>query len=422
MSSRRLLPPPSLPIRRCGGRLAAAGVLATLLAGPLAAQRIQWMAGAVPVVHWVDRTPDAASRTEASLVRPVAMATAGLGAGFRVRGTVNLEGLSMPDGELWLGGWGEGFVDRRHPHTYLHELIVEGTWSLGCRGGCAVAVFGGKGFAPFGSADPMTRPLLRFPVNHHLAQILERAVAGVQVAIGPALLEAALFNGDEPERPGQFPRIGGRFGDSWAARLTVRPARGLAVAASAATVKSPEHRPGAGAVQHKVHLGLTFDRPFAGGRAVGLLEWARTSELEGTFVFRSALAEAEWRRRGIGLQYRFERTERPEEERLSSFRSARPHLENSILGETRWTTHSVALSVAGPRGFGVAAAPFAEATVGRIAAIGTGAAFDLVGTYGATSFLGLSLGVRLTAGTAEHRMGRYGLAGAAAASSPHGSH
>ena len=35
----------------------------------------------------------------------------------------------------------------------------------------------GKGFAPFGTDDPMSRPVLRYPVNHHLAQILERAVA-----------------------------------------------------------------------------------------------------------------------------------------------------------------------------------------------------------------------------------------------------
>ena len=29
----------------------------------------------------------------------------------------------------------------------------------------------GKGFAPFGTDDPMSRPIFRYPVNHHLAQI-----------------------------------------------------------------------------------------------------------------------------------------------------------------------------------------------------------------------------------------------------------
>ena len=42
--------------------------------------------------------------------------------------------------------------------------------------------------------------------------------------------EAGLFNGDEPERPGQWPRIGGRFGDSWSGRLTGAPMRGLELA------------------------------------------------------------------------------------------------------------------------------------------------------------------------------------------------
>ena len=51
----------------------------------------------------------------------------------------------------------------------------------------------------------MVRPFLRYPVNHHLAQILERAVAIAAVRAGPVLAEAGLFNGDEPERPGQWP-------------------------------------------------------------------------------------------------------------------------------------------------------------------------------------------------------------------------
>jgi hypothetical protein len=71
----------------------------------------------------------------------------------------------------------------------------------------------------------------------------------------------------------------------------------------------------------------------------GLVEWARTSEAEGFFVFHSLLAEGAWSTGRHRLQYRFERTERPEEERIARFRSLRPHLENSILGVTRWTTH-----------------------------------------------------------------------------------
>ena len=41
-----------------------------------------------------------------------------------LRATLNLEGATMKRGELTPGIYGEGFIDRRHPHTYLHELMV----------------------------------------------------------------------------------------------------------------------------------------------------------------------------------------------------------------------------------------------------------------------------------------------------------
>ena len=40
--------------------------------------------------------------------------------------TLNGEGLTMARGELSTGSFGEGYVDRRHPHTYLHELVLTG--------------------------------------------------------------------------------------------------------------------------------------------------------------------------------------------------------------------------------------------------------------------------------------------------------
>src|SRR6266498_4964828 len=90
-----------------------------------------------------------------------------------------------------------------------------------------VSISAGKGFAPFGSDDPMNRPALAFPANHHWSQILERAVAVAGVRAGPVTLEAALFNGDEPERPGQWPRISGRFGDSRSGRATLALGRAV---------------------------------------------------------------------------------------------------------------------------------------------------------------------------------------------------
>ncbi len=165
----------------------------------------------------------------------------------------------MPDGELTPGAWGEGFVDRRHPHTYWHELVIDGVRHVarGATRRCRVGGFIGKGFVPFGSVDPMSRAFVRYPVNHHWAQILERAVAGIQLGIGPALLEGSRFNGDEPERPGQWPRITGRFGDSWSLRATVNHRDVAALAVSWAGVTSPERNCRAGRSRPRMRLART---------------------------------------------------------------------------------------------------------------------------------------------------------------------
>ena len=38
--------------------------------------------------------------------------------------TLDFEGLTLDRGQLNPGANGEGYADRRHPHTYLHEAIV----------------------------------------------------------------------------------------------------------------------------------------------------------------------------------------------------------------------------------------------------------------------------------------------------------
>ena len=109
---------------------------------------------------------------------------------LRLLATLNLEGLTIPNGELALGDWGEGFMDRRHPHTYVHEVMLSYVHPFGS---FSASLSAGKGFAPFGTDDPMSRPPVRYPVNHHLAQILERAVAILGARAGPVLLEGARF-------------------------------------------------------------------------------------------------------------------------------------------------------------------------------------------------------------------------------------
>jgi hypothetical protein len=393
------MPPPAL--------LIFAGLL---LPTPCRAQVKPWIRlgiNAVPAYTRVDPVPRGGTLGEIRLLQPAAMAHAGaLQNRLRLTATLNLEGLTIPDGELALGDWGEGFIDRRHPHTYVHELIVSFQESVG-RGALSLAV--GKGFAPFGTDDPMARPVVRYPVNHHLAQILERAVGILGLRAGPVLLEAGLFNGDEPERPGQFPRVS-RFGDSWSGRLTVFAPRQVEVQASHAEVHSPEHRPGFGTDQSKWSVSARWSGLVRQWPIYGMVEWARTSEANGFFVFDSFLAEGAWTRGRSRLHYRFERTERPEEQRtLSRFRSLRPHLENSILGTTRWTIHTAGYGHQLQPAVGVGVLPFVEASYGRMADVG-GGLFDVESFYGKTSFWSLSLGARLTVGAPVHRMGRYGVA------------
>ena len=79
--------------------------------------------------------------------------------------------------------------------------------------------------------------------------------------------------------------------------------------------------------------------------------------------------------------YRLERTERPEEQRtLDAFRSVRPHLENSILGISRWTIYTVGDGIT-LGGSPVSLMPFAELSYGRIGKVG-GRIFDPATFYG----------------------------------------
>ena len=190
----------------------AAGLASAGPGRPIAAQspvQAQVMGQAVIALTHAEPVPGGDGLTELRVVQPVVMLRADGPRRIGFLATLNLEGATIAEGELTPGAWGEGFVDRRHPHTYAHELMLTAGDLLGAADGVTrLSLAAGKGFAPFGTDDPMTRPPLRYPVNHHLAQILERAVAIAAVAHGPFTGEIGLFNGDEPERPGQWPRVG----------------------------------------------------------------------------------------------------------------------------------------------------------------------------------------------------------------------
>lgn len=375
------------------------------------------MAQAIGTIDHSDPVPGGGSLTEARIVQPIAMVMGhAFGDLVHFDATLDFEGLTIPNGELTPGDWGEGFVDRRHPHTYAHELLVSLIDPLGRLDGAGrLGVVIGKGFVPFGSDDPMSRPFLRYPVNHHLAQLLERAVGIVQYQVGWATVEGTLFDGDEPTKPSDWPLIREpdgtwRFGDSRALRLTLAPVRGLEVEGSLAHVHSPESRGGAGPDDNKIATSARWDRTDHGVERYALVEWARTSESGGVFVFHSLLGEAMLRRHAWQVSYRFEDTERPEEERLvDPFRAVRPSPDNSILGITRWMLHTVHVAWDVPaRPARVVITPFVEGTLGSVHRVG-GGIFDPVAFYGTDRVGSISAGVMLGWGIRGHRMGRYGV-------------
>jgi len=390
-------------------RAAQVGLI-LLGASPLEAQRpspwVRWGAQAIPAFTQTNVVPGDRSLGELRIVQPVVMLHAGaLGDRLRLVATANLEKWTILHGELAPGDWGESFVDRRHPHTVVHELMLSAPDLLGRLDG-TVELFlaAGKGFVPFGTDDPMSRPVVRFPVNHHLSQVLERAVALAGVRAGPVTLEGAVFNGDEPLSPNSWPAWD-RFGDSWTARLTLSPLRGLEAQGSYAWIESPENRPGAGLDDAKTSVSARWERE----PAYALVEWARTSVSHGVFIYRSVLAEAAWSHGRHRPYLRFERTERPEEERLfaSRFRTRRPLFENSILGVTRWTIVTVGNGVDLTPRSPVRVTPFAEASFVGIVKVG-GGVFDPARFYGRARGFAVSVGARLGGGMTMPRMGRYG--------------
>jgi hypothetical protein len=323
--------------------------------------------------------------------------------------TLNGEGWTLHRGELSTGAFGEGFVDRRHPHTYLHELIASGVGSVGP---LAYSASVGRGFVPFGTDDPMMRPFEKYPINHHLSQILERGLAIGALRVGPVILEGSTFGGDEPTSPGALPRRN-RLGDSWSVRGTVLPVPGMELQASYASVRSPEQAEGFGLDQQKRSVSGRFVS--ASGERYLLAEWARTDERDrdrdvAVFGYETALLEGATTVGRLDLGLRLEQTERPEEERLADpFRTPRPASDLSIAGITRWRTATGAVAFPGATFGPLRGYPYVE--IERLAASSRSATdiFNPGQFYGSPIWM-ISVGVRIRYGVMHGRMGRYGVA------------
>lgn len=325
-----------------------------------------------------------------------------------LRTTLNFEGITQPNGELTFGGWGEGFIDKRHPHTLLHEFMLSGNFF---RGENSFSISLGKGFAPFGTDDPMSRPPVKYPTNHHLSQVLERWTVNGVAQVGPWSVEAGVFGGAEPTSAYDFSNIE-TFADSWSARVTRRfGAEDMGawpgeLSVSHAYIVEEHHEELASTRLYNV--AFRHEDTHGAMRMYGLAEASRSEPEHGEGFF-SMLAEGSLAFGPHKPYGRIEYATRPEYERIGEPGTAdffRYHHDDEPVGATRW------LILTGGYGFTAVGKttsfrPYVEAQYNRVR--GERGAIDPVLLFGRTSFWSISLGGRIFLGGEAMRMGMYGI-------------
>jgi hypothetical protein len=259
---------------------------------------------------------DAVTGTQLLATQPVIMFNIeSPGSRLVLRTTLNFEGITQEEGELTFGGWGEGYIDRRHPHTLLHEAML--SLNIPDVAGGALSLSAGKGFAPYGTDDPMARPVVKYPTNHHLSQILERFTANVAYVNGGWSVEAGVFGGTEPTGPYDFSNIEG-FGNSWSARIA-RRFGGTGTTApwelSASYGYVVEDHDGEEDTTRLMNAALRHDAASRFGRLYGLIEASRSEPVGDEDGYYSVLGEAQLTRGRHRPYARIEVATRPEYER-----------------------------------------------------------------------------------------------------------
>ena len=330
-----------------------------------------------------------------------------------LRTTLNFEGLTQPDGEITFGGWGEGFIDKRHPHTLLHEAMLSvNVWA---RDGGGFSLSVGKGFAPYGTDDPMSRPAVKYPTNHHLSQILERFTLNGVYSSPRFSAEVGVFGGNEPTSPYDFSNAES-FANSWSTRLAARfgaPAMGVfpwELSGSYGYVV--EEHDAEKDVTRLYNVALRHEAMTAAGRSYALLEGSMSDPAHHDGYF-SILAEGALTR-GVHMPYaRVEYATRPEyprEGKPGTDEFFRYDHDDEPIGSTRWL-----IAVAG---YGLeatelpfSARPFVEVQWNQVAADEGG--IEPEDLFGRSSFFGLTAGFRLFLGGEPMRMGAYGVLDAA---------
>ena len=331
-----------------------------------------------------------------------------------LRTTLNFEGLTQADGEVTFGGWGEGFIDKRHPHTLLHEAMLSvNVWA---RDGGGFSLSAGKGFAPYGTDDPMSRPVVKYPTNHHLSQILERFTLNGVYSSPRFSAEVGVFGGNEPTSPYDFSNAES-FANSWSTRLAARfglPAMGVfpwELSGSYGYVVE-EHDDGEEAVTRLYNAALRRETMTTAGRSYALVEASMSDPAHHSGYF-SVLAEGSITR-GVHMPYaRVEYATRPEyprEGEPGTDEFFRYDHDDEPIGSTRWLIVSAGYGLEATS-LPFSARPFLEVQWNQVAADEGG--IEPEDLFGRSSFFGLSAGFRLFLGGEPMRMGAYGVLDAA---------
>lgn len=381
--------------------------------------RLHWMGQVFPIVTAGEPfgRETHLTRREAYLTQPALMAD--LESPNRrvvLRTTLDFEQFSQADGEYTFGGWGEGFIDKRHPHTLLHELMLSvNAWNTEAG---SFSISAGKGFAPYGTEDPMSRPVVKYPTNHHLSQILERwTVNAAWLHRSGWGIEGAVFGGNEPRDAYDFSNIES-FGNSWSARLSKRV--GDAWEGSVSYARVTEEHGAEDETTALANAALRYAGNIGGSLLYALLEGSISDPEGDDEGFWSVLAEAQLSRSGHQPYARVEYATRPE-----YHRNGLPGTEDFFRydhdshadGATRWLISTLGYGYA-PQGDGrISSRPFAEVQHHYVSA--ERGAVDPIALFGKRSFWSVSAGFRVFVGGGPMRMGSYGVLDPMSAPSSH---
>jgi hypothetical protein len=369
------------------------------------------MAQAFVMTTWAaPRDPsNALHATESYLTQPALMANVeGPGSRVVLRTTLNLEALTQPAGEITFGGWGEGFIDRRHPHTFLHEAML--SLNLWRAAGGAFSLSAGKGFAPYGTDDPMSRPVAKYPTNHHLSQILERWTLNGIWLRGPWSLEAGVFGGQEPDGPWSLSNLSS-FGNSFSGRVTRRFGGAGTTAPwelSASFGSVGESLEGTTQRTSLWNVAVRHSGSHSFGGIYALAE-ASLSDPSGEPGYASVLGETQVRIARHRPYTRVELATRPEYAREGAPGTPgffRYDHATEPIGATRWAIGTLGYEY-DLSGGGVATRPFIE--VQRSDVHSQRGGVDPAALYGSSGFWTVSAGFRLFFGGGPMRMGTYGV-------------